>query len=411
MDEAGPAPTNAAGAARTIANRPYGSGVSFSSSTSSPHRSARGINAPPAFRRSGSGKGALVAKGGGESKKTVLIALGANLSIAVVKGIGGLLSGSSALLAEAAHSVADTTNQGLILVSLSRSDKPPDEEHPFGYGKERFFWVLLAAIFIFVSGGIFSILEGLYRVFLESGGEEKTLDFVISYGVLVFALVAEGISLVRAVRQTRGQAREAGLGFVEFVRVSKEPAVKTVVSEDTAAVAGVLIAIAGVGLHQLTGDKVYDGAAAILIGILLCFVGYALGRDTKGLLLGEPARPEERERLRETIAAHDEVEAVVELLTMYVGPHSLLVAVRLDFRDDVAAGDVERRLEPDRGRAPRHAPGREAGVPRRDRAVLATALGEREHLLRAELVPQRVRDPGARRPDPPRDLADAPPSS
>jgi len=226
-----------------------------------------------------------------------------------------------------------------MLVSISRSDRPPDEAHPFGYGRERFFWTLLAAIVIFLAGGVFSILEGLFRI--VTGGSEEG-GFAITYGALAFALVAETISLIRAVRQTRAGAREAGLGFVEFVRVSKEPTVKTVVSEDAAAVAGVVIAFVGTAVHQLTGQRIWDAVAAICIGALLVVVGWALARDTKGLLLGEPARPEERERLRETILRHDEVREVLELLTSYLGPQSLLVAVRLDFRDDVPAGEVER---------------------------------------------------------------------
>jgi cation diffusion facilitator family transporter len=276
---------------------------------------------------------------GGENRKTVLVALAANLAITVVKGVAGATSGSSALLAEAAHSIADTANQGLMLVSLSRSERPPDEAHPFGYGKERFFWVLLAAIVIFLSGGVFSILEGLYRIFL--GGADKG-GYLVTYGALGFALLAEGTSLVRAVRQTRSAAREAGVGLVPFVRISKEPAVKTVVSEDSAAVAGVVIALVGTALHQLTGQKAFDGAAAVAIGALLCFVGYALGRDTKGLLIGEPARPDERDRLRRTILEHDGVDEVVELRTMYVGPHSLLVVAKLDVRDELDGAAIER---------------------------------------------------------------------
>jgi cation diffusion facilitator family transporter len=276
---------------------------------------------------------------GADSRKTVWIALGANAAITVVKAGAGLLSGSSALLAEAAHSVADTSNQGLVLVSISRSEKPPDEGHPFGYGKERFFWTLLAAVVIFLSGGVFSIVEGLFRI--VTGGSEEG-GFAITYGALGFALIAETISFVRALGQTRAGAREAGVGFVRFVRVSKEPTVKTVVSEDAAAVAGVVIAFVGTALHQLTGNAVWGDAAAVTIGVLLVVVGWALARDTKGLLLGEPARPEERERLRETILRHDEVADVLELLTMYVGPQSLLVAVRLDFGDDVRAAEIER---------------------------------------------------------------------
>ena len=278
--------------------------------------------------------------GGGSEKKTVLVALGANLAIAVAKGVAGLLTGSSSILAEAAHSVADTFNQGLMLISLERSQKPADADHPFGYGKERFFWVLLAAIFIFVSGGVFSIGEGLYRALLgTSGGKES---WVIAYAVLIFAFVAEGISLIRAVRQTHARAREADLPFFAFVRESKEPTVKTVVAEDAAAVVGVVIAIAGTAAHQLTGSVVWDGIAAVLIGLLLCIVGWTLGRNTMGLLIGAPARPDERERLRRVLDHHDAVDDVVELLTMYTGPHSVLVAVRLDFAGGLSSDDVER---------------------------------------------------------------------
>ena len=274
-----------------------------------------------------------------EHAKTVWIALAANAAIAVVKGLAGILGGSSALLAEAAHSVADTSNQGLLQVSLKRSRRPPDEGHPFGYGKERFFWVLLAALFMFTAGGIFSILEGLYRILGSSGGGGG--GFVWSYGALGAAALLEGASWVRAVRQTRRQAREAGMPFVRYVRESKEPAVKAVASEDTAALAGVALAFLGVGLHQLTGNDVYDSASAIAIGVLLCVVGVLLANDTKGLLLGEAARPELREQMRRAILAHDEVADVVELLTMYVGPDSLLVAARLDLRDGVSSEQIE----------------------------------------------------------------------
>jgi cation diffusion facilitator family transporter len=273
-----------------------------------------------------------------EHARTVWIAFGANALLAVVKAAAGVLGGSSALLAEAAHSVADTSNQGLLQVSLKRSQRPPDEEHPFGYGKERFFWVLLAAVLMFLAGGVFSILEGLYRI-LGSSSEES--GFVWSYAALGAAAVLEGISWVRAARQTRRSARDAGLPLVRFVRESKEPAVKAVASEDSAALAGVAIAFLGVGLHQATGDAVYDGAAAVAIGVLLCLVGVLLANDTKGLLLGEAARPELREELRDAILAHDEVAEVVELLTMYVGPESLLVAARLDLRDDISSRAIE----------------------------------------------------------------------
>jgi cation diffusion facilitator family transporter len=202
--------------------------------------------------------------------------------------------------------------------------------------------VLLAAVFIFLAGGVFGILEGLDKIFLAKAEKES---FALSYGVLGFALVAEGLSWVRAVRQTRGEAGRARMRFARFIRESKEPAVKTVVSEDSAAIAGVLLAFAGVGLHQLTGDKVWDGAAAVAIGVLLCYVGIALGRDTKGLLIGEAALPEQRERMRDAIDRHPEVNRVLELLTMYVGPHTMLVAARVDLEDGIGANRIEELSE------------------------------------------------------------------
>jgi cation diffusion facilitator family transporter len=272
-----------------------------------------------------------------ESRKTIFAAMGANFAIAVAKLFAGIIGGSSAMLAEAAHSVADTMNQVFLLVSLSLGDRRPDEEHPFGYGKERFFWALLAAVFIFVSGAVFSLFEGVRTII---AGTEET-SFLITYGVLGFSLVAEGVSLLRAISQVRGEARDEGTPLGAYLRKSNDPTVRTVLYEDSAAVTGVVLALVGVGLHQLTGDRLWEGIASIAIGVLLVLVAYNLGSDTKHLLIGEAANPEQRERLRELIVGHPEVEEVLELLTMYLGPTDLLVAVRLDLRDDLNARDVE----------------------------------------------------------------------
>jgi cation diffusion facilitator family transporter len=273
-----------------------------------------------------------------ESKKTVLAALFANLSIAVAKTVAGLLGGSAAMLAEAAHSIADTMNQVFLLVSLSLGDREPDEDHPFGHGKERFFWALLAAVFIFVSGALFSFWQGIHG--LLSGGEVEG-GYLLTYAVLVFALVADGISWWRAVHQLRGEAAAAGQPVAAYVKESSDPTVKTVLFEDSAAVTGVALALVGVGLHQLTGKAFFDAGASILIGVLLAYVAYRLGRDTKGLLIGEAARPEQRQAIRRTIVAHPEVDDVLQLLTMHIGPGSLLVAVRLDLRDGLSSQQVE----------------------------------------------------------------------
>jgi cation diffusion facilitator family transporter len=273
-----------------------------------------------------------------ESKKTVLAALFANLAIAAAKTFAGLIGGSAAMLAEAAHSFADTMNQVFLLVSLSLGDREPDEEHPFGYGKERFFWALMAAVFIFVSGALFSLWQGVHRLL---SSETVEGGYPLTYGVLVFALVADGISWWRAAHQVRHEASAAGKPVRAHVQESNDPTLKTVLFEDSAAVTGVLLALVGVGLDQLTGKAFFDAGASILIGVLLAYVAYRLGRDTRGLLIGEAARPEQREALRRTILAQPEVDAVLQLMTMHLGPTSLLVAVRLDLRDGLSSQQVE----------------------------------------------------------------------
>ena len=267
----------------------------------------------------------------------MLVAVAANATIAVVKGVAGALSGSAALLAEAAHSVADTSNQLLLLVSIGLGERPPDEEHPFGYGKERFFWTLIAAVLIFLAGAIFSVGQGVLAL-VSGGGKES---FRLAIGTVLFAGAAEGISFTRAIRQTRGEARAAGVPLVKYIRQSKDPTVKAVLSEDSTDLVGLLFAAVGITMAEVTGQEAWDAGAAILVGLLLVGVAIQLGKDTKGLLLGEAAPAAERERLRRTIVAHDGIEAVRELRTMYVGPESLLVAARVDL-DDALDG---RRIE------------------------------------------------------------------
>jgi cation diffusion facilitator family transporter len=274
-----------------------------------------------------------------ESTGTVLVALGANLAIAVAKITAGLLSGSSAMLAEGAHSVADTTNQVFLLASLRLGRRPADETHPFGYGKERFFWSLLAAVGIFVTGAAFSVYEGVHGLLSGESGSEG--HYLVAYLVLLVSFVAEGISWMRAVAQLRKEARKRGRDLLEHVRISSDPTVKTVFSEDSAALVGLVLAAAGLALHQLTGAAWWDAAAAIAIGVLLAVVAYLLGRDTKELLIGEAAPEPVRRALTAELAAPPEVDRVVEVRTMLVGPAKLLVAARLDMADNLRANEVE----------------------------------------------------------------------
>jgi cation diffusion facilitator family transporter len=273
-----------------------------------------------------------------ESTGTVVVALVANLAIAVAKIAAGLIGGSSAMLAEGAHSVADTTNQVFLLTSLRLSRKAPDDTHPFGYGKERFFWSLLAAIGIFVSGAVFSIYQGVHGLL---SGESEVAGYLLSYAVLFVSFLAEGTSWLKAVRQLRTEARAAGRGMIEQVRLSSDPTVKTVFSEDTAALIGLLLAALGLGLHQLTGQAYWDAAAAIAIGVLLAVVAYLLGRDTKEMLIGEAAPAPVRDGIRSELADHPEVDRVLDVRTMLLGPEALLVAARLDMDDSLGAAEVE----------------------------------------------------------------------
>jgi cation diffusion facilitator family transporter len=273
-----------------------------------------------------------------ESHKTVYLALAANAGIGAAKFAGGAVSGSSAMLAEGAHSVADTTNQLFLLASLSRAERRPDEAHPFGYGAERFFWSFLAAVFIFVSGALFSVYEGVHRIV---GGEAPEGSATIAFVVLGIGVLLEGSSLIRAARQTGAAARTRRRPFARHLRESRDPTTKTVVFEDSAAVLGLFLAAAGLGLTQLTGDTVYDGAASVAIGLVLAVIAFVLGRDTKDLLIGESALPEEREALERVFAAHPQVDELVELLTMVLAPEALLVAARFDPADGLSSSDVE----------------------------------------------------------------------
>lgn len=274
----------------------------------------------------------------GASRKTVRIAVTVNALIALAKLAGGLASGSAAMLAEAAHSLADTTNQAFLLASIKLSGREPTPERPFGYGQERFLWTFMAAVGMFLAGAVFAIGYGAYEMITA---KEEPGGYGIAYAVLAVAFVAEGISWLRARRQTAREAQEAGLGFRDYVKQSRDPNVKMVLFEDTAALVGVALATLGVGLHQLTGSPAWDASASIVIGLLLASVALFMGRDAKHLLVGAAARPDEREAIERTIEEFDEVDEVVQLLTMALGPKALLVAARVDLADGLDSDRVE----------------------------------------------------------------------
>jgi cation diffusion facilitator family transporter len=286
-----------------------------------------------------SGKDGQDGKSGGESTLTVLVAMGANAGIAVLKLVAGIFTGSAAMFAEAAHSIADTATEVLLLTALKRSDRKADRTHPFGYGKERFFWALIAAVSIFVSGAVFAAYEGISTMLGE--GEEQTLVWV-AYAVLGGSFLLEGTSWIQAVRQLRNEARKDDTTPLRWLRETDDPTVKTVFFEDSAALIGLLLAFAGVGLHQLTGSAFWDGLASLLIAVLLTVVAYILGGTNKGLLIGRQADGRTVYELRDALADRPEVEQVVDLLTMMIGTDQILLCARLDFDDALDAAALER---------------------------------------------------------------------
>lgn len=273
-----------------------------------------------------------------ESRRTATIALASNATIAVAKIAAGAISGSAAMLAEAAHSLADTTNQTFLLISIGLADRPPDEGHPFGSGRERFLWTFVAAVGTFLAGAVFAIGWGVYELINPPRGET---EFVIPFAVLGLSLLTEGFSWLRALRQTRREAREARLGYGAYVRMSRDPNVKMVLFEDSAALIGIVVAAVGIGLQAITGVEFWDPAASVAIGVLLIFVAFWMARDARYMLVGAAARPDERLALERALTDFPEVQEVRELLTLTLGPNALLVGARIDLADGLDADRVE----------------------------------------------------------------------
>ncbi|WP_415952253.1 cation diffusion facilitator family transporter [Streptomyces sp. KLOTTS4A1] len=276
-----------------------------------------------------------------ESTGTVIVAVLVNLGIAVAKAIGGVISGSSAMLSEAAHSLADTVTETMLLASLKAGGKPADDAHPLGYSGARYVWAMLAAVATFVGGGVFAVYGGIHTL---THGEEPG-DPLVSYIVLAVAFALEASSLRVAWRQVSREARRHRVGVKRYVRWTPDTAVKAVFLEDSAALIGLALAAGGLLGGQLTGSGVYDGVASILIGLLLVWVAWVLGRSNAELLIGRSLPPRMREEIRAELLAVPHVLQVIDLVTLVQGPGEVLVAAKADFRDVVTAADVERSCE------------------------------------------------------------------
>jgi cation diffusion facilitator family transporter len=273
-----------------------------------------------------------------ESRPTVLVAGAANLVIGVAKLVVGSAAGSAAMLAEAAHSFADTLNEGFLLAALQRSRKKADRRHPFGYGMERYFWSLLAAVGIFVLGAGFAIFQGL-EVLL--GGPHETGSPTWSYVVLGVAFLVEGISLVRALWQLRREASQRGASIRRHLLHDAEPALRAVVSEDSVALLGVCLAAAGLALEQATGNAAWDGVASLLIGVLLVGIAIGLGRQNQQYLIGKSVDEDVERAIAQEIRDGKGIDGLQELLTMRLGPEEVLVAARVDLDDEHSGSEFE----------------------------------------------------------------------
>ena len=270
-----------------------------------------------------------------ESRLTLIAALAANLGIAIAKFVASAITGSSAMLTEGFHSVVDSLNQLLLLYGQKRSLQPPDDRHPLGYGRELYFWSFVVAILIFATGAGLSIYEGIRHI----AAPEAISSPLVNYVVLAIALLLEGTSWYIAVRAF--DAARGDQGWWEAVRQSKDPASFVILFEDSAAMFGLIVAAVGISLSLWTGDPRWDGVASVMIGLALAVVALALARESKGLLIGEPADPALEAAVRAAIDRRPEVTGVNEITTVHLGPRNIFLGLSVDFENHVPVGRIE----------------------------------------------------------------------
>ena len=270
------------------------------------------------------------------NNRTLLIAFGANLGIAVSKFAAAAITGSSAMLTEGVHSVVDSTNQLLLMWGRRQSKKPADKYHPLGYGRELYFWSFVVAVLVFALGAGVSIYEGIIHI----AEPEEAVSPLVAYVVLLIAFVLEGWSTMVAFREF--SISKGKLGWIGAIRRSKDPASFIVLLENGAAMAGIIAAAAGLMLSQLTGDPFYDGAASVVIGIILGITAMVLAYESKGLLIGEAADPELVRGLRTLACDKPGIVGVGHVITVHSAPDQITAMVNVDFLNSISAGDVER---------------------------------------------------------------------
>ncbi|MBV9209105.1 MAG: cation transporter [Acidobacteria bacterium] len=273
-----------------------------------------------------------------ESKTAILAAITGNLAIAATKFVAAAFTGSAAMLAEAIHSIVDTGNGSLMLLGLKKSRKPPDFDHPFGHGRELYFWTLIVAILIFAVGGGMSAYEGITHISHPTPSQ----NIAWSYGVLGVAFVFESTSWFFGWKAFSAERR--GRGVLETIHESKDPTSFSVLLEDSAALAGLVVAFAGIFCGRLLGWPSLDGAASLIIGLMLCGVAGLMVYESKGLLIGEGLDRETLKRLRAVVEADPAVERVRHLYTLYLGAREVLLTIELRFRSTISALEVRKAV-------------------------------------------------------------------
>jgi cation diffusion facilitator family transporter len=287
---------------------------------------------------------------GGDSATTVIIAFAANLAIAIAKTVVALITGSASMLAESAHSWADTGNEVLLVIAERRGHRKPDASHPFGYGREAYVWSMFAALGLFAVGATVSVWHGISSLFAES---EET-SYFWAYVVLVIAFVLEGISFAQAFRQTRREARQFDREVVEHALATSDPTLRAVFAEDAAALVGLVIAGVGILLHQLTGEAAYDAVGSILVGLLLGVVAIVLIRRNLQFLSGQESDARLRDSAIDLVKSMPDVDRVAYMRLEFVGPRQVLLVAAVDLHGEhpesqvaYTLRDLEHRLEED----------------------------------------------------------------
>ncbi|MCW2809673.1 MAG: putative cation efflux protein [Friedmanniella sp.] len=274
------------------------------------------------------------------SLATVVIAFVANLLIAIAKSVAAGLTGSASMLAEAAHSWADTGNEVFLLVADRRGEKRRDRSHPMGYGREAYVWSMIAAFGLFTAGAVVSIYHGITELLHP----EEAQEYLVAYVVLGISFVLEGVSFTQAVTQARKQARALDRGLLEFISTTSNPTLRAVFAEDAAALLGILIAVTGIALHQVTGSPVPDAIGSILVGVLLAVVAVFLIDRNRRFLVGESVRPDLRARVLKGLLERPEIDRVTYLHLEFVGPGRMYLVAAVDMSGDDVEHDLAVRL-------------------------------------------------------------------